>query len=465
MNTILLSFLFMLILFVVVGLWAIRHSKATSHDYLSASRSISPWLAALSAVATNNSGYMFVGMIGYTYVAGLSSIWLMVGWIIGDLSISLLTQRPLRIMAQRRNAHSFSGILAHWQGKDYTLLRKILGILTVLFLTLYASAQLGAGAKALHTLLGWDLFYGALTGAVIILFYSYSGGLRASIWTDALQSFVMIAAMGYLLYSGIETLGGITPTFEQLQNVRPDYMLWFSEKIGTNVMASAAFVLGWLFGGIGVIGQPHIVIRYLALDSAKSLNTMRIYYYSWFTLFYAATIGVGLVARLLIAPSEGFDPETALLVLSQQILPPALIGIMLAGLFAATISTADSLILSCSASLTRDFTDQPIESYRIVKLGTFGVTFAALLFAIGNSQTIFALVLDAWGVFGAALAPLILLLSLGKKMSEAQMILLLFTGLTTFFAWNAYGSPLLYAIAPAWFAVMLVYFASKKMTL
>jgi sodium/proline symporter len=456
-SAVLFSFLITLLLFLTVGLWSMRSAKRTSHDYLSASRSVPPWLAGLSAVATNNSGYMFVGMIGYTYLTGFSSIWLMVGWIVGDLMVSLAVHRPVRVMAQRRRAHSFSGLIAHWQGEERLTLRRVSGVFTLIFLTVYAAAQLNAGSKALQITLGWDPVLGAVIAAGVILFYSFAGGLRASIWTDALQSMIMIVSMGMLLFIGIVSFGGPEAVLQNLDQVGSGFLSWFPESFAGDYLEMFGFVTGWFFGGIGVIGQPHIMIRYMALDNARSLNRMRLYYYGWFTLFYAATIGVGLLARIAIPETAGFDAETALMVLSEQTLPSVLIGIMLAGLFAATISTADSLVLSCSATLTRDFTRQPLEAYKVAKLGTLLVTFTALLIALGNNKSVFALVLDAWGVFASVFGPLIFLLAIGKKISERASLLLLFTGAAAFYLWSLYGWSTMYAIAPAWGIVLVVY--------
>ena len=291
-------------------------------------------------------------------------------------------------------------------------------ILFTFGLTVYAAAQLGAGSKALSVTFGWHPVIGSAVGAAVILLYSFAGGLQASIWTDVLQSFIMIGAMFLLLIVTMESLGGFEATLAALQKVQAGYLNLFPSTWQENGTGNLGFIVGWLFGGIGVIGQPHIMIRYLALDNVRSLNRMRLYYYTWFTLFYAATIGVGLLARVIIPETEGFDAETALLVLADKTLPSFLIGVILAGLFAATISTADSLVLSCSASLTRDFTRRPLETFRVAKLGTLVVTTAALGIALLNDKSVFALVLDAWGVFASALGPLIFLLATGYRIPE-----------------------------------------------
>lgn len=460
-NSILFSFFTTMILFVIVGLLSMYRSKHTSHDYLTASRSVAPWLAGLSAIATNNSGYMFIGMIGYTYSVGLPAIWLMVGWIIGDFIASLTVHRQVRIKSQELHAHSIGGLISHWQGEDYHLLRRVIGALTLIFLTVYTAAQLGAGSKALETIVGWDRTLGASIAALVILFYSFAGGLRASIWTDALQSFIMIISMVMLLVISVEELGGLSVLFNDLNTIQPGYMEWFPVRLENDYLSIGGFIIGWLFAGIGVIGQPHILIRYMALDDVNSLNRMRFYYYTWFILFYAATIAVGLVTRIAVPEVESFDPETALLVLSQQTLTPYLVGIMLAGIFAATISTADSLVLSCSASLTRDFTKEPLDTYKAAKLGTVTVTASALIIALTNNKTIFALVLDAWGVFASALGPLIFFLAIGQKIAERTAIFLMLLGIAVFYLWSLYGWSTVYAIAPAWLVVIFAYLFIK----
>lgn len=213
------SFIVFLLVFLAIGLSSLFKSRGTSEDYLVAGKSVPAWLTGLSAVATNNSGYMFIGMIGLTYQIGLSSIWLMIGWIIGDLMASLLTLEKLHRASRSRAIHSFGGLLAHWHGTDHHALRRLAGILTVFFLTLYAAAQLKAGSKATAVLLGWEPSIGVLTGAVIVLLYSMAGGLRASIWTDAAQSIVMILGMLMLIFGGLEIAGGWQAAWAQLAQV------------------------------------------------------------------------------------------------------------------------------------------------------------------------------------------------------------------------------------------------------
>ncbi|MCF7820832.1 MAG: sodium/proline symporter [Mariprofundaceae bacterium] len=459
------SFIAFLLLFVAIGAASMLKQQRNTTDYLIAGRNVTPWLAGLSAVATNNSGYMFIGMIGLTYATGLSSIWLMIGWILGDLAASLLIMKRLREATEAHDIHSFGGLLAEWHGTDFNLLRRITGLLTILFLGAYAAAQFTAGSKALHVLFGWDITTGAIIGAILVLIYSYSGGIRASIWTDAAQSFVMISAMSVLMFTATTSFDSTSTILDSLNRVQPGFMDWFPD---TSLFGILLFVVGWVFAGFGVAGQPHIVVRYMALDRPDHINRFRYWYYSWFTLFYSATIIVGLLARLLLPDTAGydgstFDAELALPMISQQLLPDVMVGLVLAGLFAATMSTADSLVLSCSASLSRDLLPERKLGYTATKIMTAVVVLVALALSLSNNQSVFALVLIAWGLLASAFAPLLTLYALGHRPSEKAAITIMGAGISAFLLWRELGlSEIAYEIMPAIVTGLSTYYLLPK---
>lgn len=456
---IILSFCFFLLIFTLIGLASVVKSRHDSLDYLLAGRQVKSWLVGLSAVATNNSGYMFTGMIGFTYVTGLSSIWLMIGWLLGDLAGSFFIHKRLRIATESSDQYSFSGVLSHWNGTDYRKLRFICGLISLIFMGAYAAAQLNAGSKALHVLFGWDLSAGAMIGSTIVLMYCFVGGIRASIWTDAAQSVVMIVSMTMLLIFAIQSAGGVEEALLRLQEVSPVYMSWMPSELPVQGwLGPLLFVIGWCFAGFGVVGQPHIMIRFMTLDKPQNIAMARIYYYSWFTLFYAVTIAVGLMARILIPSMESFDSELALPIMSAQLLPPVLVGLMLAGLFGAAMSTADSLILSCSASLTRDFFIGKKENFWITKLSTVLISLLVLGIALSGNKSVFQLVLYSWAVLAAAFGPLLIVYCLGQQVSERLAIAMVLTGAATVIVWTQLGwSRFIYEIAPGILSGLLVF--------
>nr|VFJ62437.1 MAG: sodium/proline symporter [Candidatus Kentron sp. DK]VFJ67347.1 MAG: sodium/proline symporter [Candidatus Kentron sp. DK] len=453
---ILTSFILFMIVFLLIGVTSVYWSKNTVDDYLIAGKSVPPSLVGLSAIATNNSGFMFVGMIGFTYLWGLSSIWMMVGWILGDMTASLLTVRRIKQVSKAENIHSFGGLLSHWHGTDYKTLRVVTGVLTVLFLTVYAAAQLKAGSKATASLLGWEMSTGVFLSAGIVLIYSMAGGIRASIWTDVAQSIVMIIGMSVLVVMGLRAAGGMEMALMQLATVSPDYMNWSPAKdTGLQV---ALFIAGWFFGGVP-IGQPHIVIRFMSLNDEKNINRMRVYYYGWYILFYGATIIVGLLSRFVLSGAgNSFDAELALPNMASELLPPAFVGLILAAMFAATMSTADSLILACSASVTRDIHQNERHSLWVTKLATLSILVVAVLIALSGNRTVFSLVMDAWGMLSSAFAPLVVLYSLGRRISEPLALMMIFVGLATFAVWNLAGmSSVIYSAAPGIVSGFIVY--------
>lgn len=449
-----------MLFFAAVGISSSLKSKKTTQDYLLAGQDVKPWLAALSAVATNNSGYMFIGMIGYTYLVGLSSIWIMFGWIFGDYVMSLFVHKNLRHITQQRKALSFAHVLSSWHGTDYKKLRMLSGLITVIFLSVYAAAQLKAGSKALHVMLGWQYYVGAIMGAFIVLLYCFSGGIRASIWADAAQSFVMIGAMAILFFYAIGDAGGWSSFIDKMQHVSPNYLNILVSDYGSPYFATVLFIAGWLFAGFGVVGQPHIMIRFMTVDKPDNMKKATNYYYAWYVAFSILTIGVGLAARVIIPSAADFDAELALPTLSTQLLPEILVGLVLAGLFAATISTADSQILSCCASLTNDFTKKKA-GYLVTKLGTLGVTSFALTIALVGSNSVFDLVVVSWSALASAFAPLLFTYALGKKVSENLAIAMMIAGLLALFLWRYFGlNALIYEAAPGVLMGLLVYYCS-----
>jgi len=448
------TFIAFLLLFLAIGLASYFFSQKTTEDYLVAGKSVPPSLVGLSAIATNNSGFMFIGMIGMTYTTGLSAIWLAVGWIIGDFIANLTAVKKIQTVSRAQNIHSYGGLIAHWQGKDYKKVRLLVGLLTVIFLTVYAAAQLKAGSKATSSLLDWSAEAGIIISAFVILAYSFVGGLRASIWTDVAQSIVMIGGMLLLLFVGLTHFGGMDATLEKLHAVSDTHMLWFD---GSN-FELLLFIIGWMAGGLGVLGQPHIVIRFMTLDKVENVVKMRVYYYTWFVIAFFTTVAVGLLTRLVIPDINGFDAELALPNMANQLLPQFLVGMVLAAMFAATMSTADSLVLACSASLTRDILPQRRFGLMMTKFVTFLILMTAMMMALSNSDTVFTLVLYAWGILSVAFVPLVIVYALGKPVSETTAIAMMVAGPIGYLLWkNSEFTSLIYAVAPGILAGLATY--------
>lgn len=435
------SFFICLALVLLIGLSSARQAKASAADYFVASRSVPPWLVGLSAVATNNSGYMFIGLIGYTYAVGIQSVWLMVGWIAGDLIGSKVAHERMRDEAERVHANGIISLLARWGDTRNRSWQILAALVSVAFLCTYAAAQISAGGKALEGMLDIPMAIGMGMVALVVIAYSIAGGMRASIWTDAVQSLLMVVSMVVLLLAAVNHLGGLQAVFQQAGAIDG-----FLNPSPTNLdvpgfIGPLAFVVGWMFAGAAALGQPHIVSRFLALQNTRQMNQVRWWYYSYYLLFYCFATAVGLLSRLYFGESTGFDPEMALPNMARDLLPPWLAGLMLAGIFAATMSTADSLVLSCSSALTQDLPRNPSENRWLLKAATGFTTLFALGIGLWSEQSVFSLVVWAWGTLGAAFVPILIWQVLGAKLNSLAMLCMSSTGVMATVAWKFYGFP------------------------
>jgi sodium/proline symporter len=435
-----LSFVSFLFLFVLIGIISGLKSKKTSEDYLLASRLEKPWMIALCAVATNNSGYMFIGIIGYTYLNGLAVIWIFLPLIIGDYCASLFAYKNIRVASAKIKAISFPETLSRWSGKEFKIVRYLSSFILVIFLAVYAGAQLRAGGKAMHVLFNWSYDIGAIIGAVIVLIYCFAGGIRASIWTNTAQSFVMIFSMAMLFFVALNYHGGFENFSNSLQKIEGDYLSLFPKNAIENpFLGIGLFVFGWFFGGFGIIGQPHIMTSFMAMSQPDDIKKIRLYYYSWYIIFIILTILTGLISRILIPNFAGYDPELSLPILSQMVLPKFLIGFILAGIFSATMSTADSQILCCSATITNDLIKNRKKSYLIAKTSTIFITFITLIIALIDNQSVFSLVMYGWLALACSFTPIILIYSLEKNPTENLIIGSMLTGFISMMIWRISG--------------------------
>ena len=430
MNAIALSFIFFLILFTVVGVYAATQKQDTTADYLLAGRNVNPWAIALSALSTGQSGFLFTAQVGYAYTQGISSIWLAIGWAIGDYLAWTLVFKRLRQVSEASDSETVPAFLAQKQpGSRWISI--VSALITIFFLGTYAAAQLLAGSKALNSLFGWDYAWGIIIGAVVVVLYCFSGGIRASIWTDSVQTVVMIAALILLFIFTIIAGGGVGNLYADLGQIDANLTALFPSDLAWGFLP---FFIGWLVAGFGAVGQPHIVVRAMALDSADNMGKARDIRTICGIITAFAAIFIGLAGRVLL-PSIN-DPELALLDLSQELLPGILVGVMLAGLFAATISTADSQILSCSAALTQDLFPGLAKSYKYAKIGTLVVTAIVLAIALANNDSVFGLITFAWSILASGLGVLLILRSYNKPVSTPVAIAMMILGISASMIWK-----------------------------
>lgn len=450
------AFIGFLVLIVFVGIYSSSYKQSTTADYLLASRDVNPWLTALSAMSTGQSGMLFLGQVGFAYKIGVSAIWLTIGWAIGDYLAWLFFFKRLRQLSEDTSSDTVSHFLAQKTfGNRWISI--VSGIIIIAFLGSYAASQLVAGSKALSVVFDWNYYLGIVLGAVIVIVYCFSGGVRAEIWTDTVQGVVMIGSLLLLLVVAIAHCGGFGELWTQLNAINTQ-LVNFSP---TNLpLGFIPFFVGWIVAGFGVIGQPHILTRAMAIDSPENVKlALNIKILASLITSFSA-FGVGLVSRVVLPDliTNG-DPELALFYLAEDLLPAFFVGIMLAGVFAATMSTADSQILCCSAALTQDIAPQFAKSYRMVKLGTLTVAAIVMSIALAGDDNVFLLVTSSWSALAAGLGPLILIRIGQLPIKTSVALLMMIVGIVVAIAWSSVfkWSNLIYEVVPGMTAGFIVY--------
>ena len=450
------TFIIFLLLFTAVGIYSATRKQNTTTDYLLASRNVNPWLTALSAMATGQSGLLFIGQVGFAYKIGISSLWLTIGWAIGDYLAWWFVFQKLRKLSEETASDTVSSFLSQ-NMKGSRALAILSALITIAFLGSYAAAQLVAGSKALNAVFGWNYNLGIIIGAVIVVIYCFSGGIRASIWTDAVQATIMIGSLLLLLVVAVVNCGGVGNLWKSLAAIDPTLIDWNARSSPWGFMP---FFLGWIVAGFGVVGQPHIMVRAMAIDSAEHIGLARNLKTSLGLINSVSATGIGLAARVMMPDlMTSGDPELALPYLSLELLPVVLVGLMLAGLFSATMSTADSQILSCSAALTQDIFPQTAKSYKLTKIGTLTVTAVILAIALAGDNNVFALVTFSWSALASGLGPLLILRVWQQPVTWPTASAMMVIGIATAWIWNLglHLSGAIYEVLPGMAAGMGVY--------
>ncbi len=432
----LLSFLLFMGFFAGVGLASMRVKQDTTDDYLVAGRGMHPALAALSAVSTWNSGYMFIGFIGFIFLQGYSGIWIGVVSTLGQAVAWIWLYKFIQKEGNERGVRSLSSLVSKTRGAPEA---KLAGILSVVFLAIYAAAQLVAGGVALRAMLGWSEVVGILIGFVLVVAYCYAGGIRASIWTDAAQSCVMIVGSSILCYVAVSEVGGFSGLHDSLKAVDPGMV----NLLPANLTFGITLWIGAFFlGGLGVAGQPQVVSRVMTLKDDKDRKEAAIWFFVWQTPFIVLMFIIGLACRAIFLDLDASQAQDGLPLLAMEVLNPFLAGVILASIFAATMSTADSQVLACTAAITDDVKLEWSQDHKTTKIVTMVVavfvTFIALIGQQfpGFGDSVFALVVLAVYGLGGIFVPLLLIRMMGYEPDTEHTIWMMVAALSAVIVWS-----------------------------
>ena len=431
------SFLLFMCAFAGVGLASMWVKEDTTDDYLVASRGMHPALAALSAVSTWNSGYMFIGFIGFTYTMGYSIIWIGFGSLIGQIIAWIWLYKFIQQSANERGVRSLSSLVSEVTGSPEA---KLAALFSILFLAVYAAAQLTSGGKALYVMLGWSEVIGILIGFVLVVAYCYAGGIRASIWTDAAQSCVMLVGSTILCWISIQEVGGLSGLKSGLNAQDPA----LTNLLPPNLMFGLTlWIAAFFLGGLSVAGQPQVVSRVMTLGNDKDRKEAMIWFFVWQTPFIVLMLIIGLASRVLFTESD-FDAELGLPMMAMETMPAIGVGMILASIFAATMSTADSQVLACTAAITDDIKPEWNQDHATTKKVTIAVAAFATLISIGGlyvpgGDSVFQLVVFAVYGLGGVFVPLLIIRWAGYKPDTTHSISMMVAAFSGVFIWTVLG--------------------------
>jgi SSS family solute:Na+ symporter/sodium/proline symporter len=456
-----------------IGFYAYKKSTSDVSGYMLGGRSLSPSVAALSAGASDMSGWMLMGLPGAMYISGMSSLWIAIGLVIGAFLNYIIVAPRLRTYTEVANdSITLPDFFENRFNDKSRMLRIVSSVVIIVFFTLYTSSGIVAGGKLFESSFGLNYEIGLYVTAGVVVAYTLFGGFLAVSLTDFVQGCIMFIALVLVPFVTISEVGGLTEMQTSISQINPNLLDVFSGVSVIGIISSMAW-------GLGYFGQPHIIVRFMAIRKVKDMPIARRIGMSWMIVSIIGAMATGFAGIAYIAKTGLAldDPETIFIVLSQILFSPLIAGFLLAAILAAIMSTISSQLLVTSSSLTEDlyktFLHKEANDKQQVLVGRISVAIVALVaiyLAYDRDSSILSLVSNAWAGFGAAFGPVIIASLYWKKMTRNGALLGMITGAATVLLWiylpftidGQSLSSLMYEIVPGFILCSLViYFVSS----
>ena len=449
MSLIGVIFIIYLTLLLGIGIRAFRYNK-TQEDYLLAGRSLGPWVTAFSERASGESAWLLLALPGAAIAIGLGEFWSVIGIIIGIICSWLLVAKKIRQETEKYNALTIPDYF-HKKYKDNSnIIRLFSTAIIAFFFLFYVSAQFHASGKVLNTLFNIDQVYGIIVGATIIILYTLMGGFYAVAWTDFIQGILMISTLIILPSVGFFVISkNDISIFSMLESASVVFGNNNSSFLrGSDGILAFVTVLGGLSWGLGYLGQPHLIIRYMAIRDAKDIKIARNIAIAWAIPGVFGSFMVGIISLSYFGPDyfQFNDPEKSMPLLATALLHPVLAGLFISGAVAAMMSTADSQLLVSTSAITEDFFHQYLKKdlseknllllnrIMILILGLIAFGIAIYSQIVGNN--IFSVVSYAWSGLGSAFGPALIMTLWWSKTTRKGVIAGMLVGFITTIFWS-----------------------------
>lgn len=451
-----------------IGWYAFRKTSDLD-DYMLAGRGLKPGVAALSAGASDMSGWLLLGLPGAIYLSGLIEVWIAIGLTIGAwLNWKFVAPRLRSYTEVSNNSITVPSFLENRLKDRSRLLRIVSGVIILVFFTFYVSSGMVAGGVFFESSFNSNYTLGMIIVAAVTISYTLFGGFMGATFTDVAQGVLMLLALIVVPIIGFVQVGGFAGMTESISAVDPSMLNFVAGGSVLAILSAAAW-------GLGYFGQPHIIVRFMALRSPQDAKAGRRIGIGWMVLTVLGAVSTALVGIAYFQQNPQLtltDPEAVFLSLSQAFFHPFVAGIVLAAVLAAIMSTISSQLVVCSSALVEDLynmvSKKTLSAKQGVILGRLGVlvvAIVAIILASGRNESILALVAFAWAGFGASFGPAVLLSLFWRKLTMQGALAGMIVGAAIVFAWgNSPLSSTMYEIVPGFFANLAVAVVVSRLT-
>ncbi len=457
-----------------IGIYAYSATKGDVTGFMLGGRNLNPAVTALSAGASDMSGWMLLGLPGAMYISGLSSAWIALGLTLGAYLNYLLVAPRLRVFTELLDdAVTIPEYFERRFDDRGHLIRILSSVVIIIFFAIYTTSGVVAGGKLFESSFGLNYELGLFITAGVVVAYSTFGGFLAVSTTDFVQGCIMFLALILVPIVTLNQIGSVAQTQHYLMELSPAML-----TLGGGSLLGILSAASW---GLGYFGQPHIIVRFMAIRSVREIKVARRIGMSWMIISLTGAIAVGLVGAAYIKSIDGnlSDPETIFIFLSNTLFDPLVSGFLLAAILAAIMSTISSQLLVTSCSLTEDiyhtFLRKKANDTELVLVGRFSIVAVALLaifLAHNRDSSILSLVSNAWAGFGAAFGPVVLLSLFWARMTRQGALAGIVVGASAVLFWiygdftinNQTPSDYIYEIVPGFFAGVIAIFIVSLLT-
>lgn len=471
---ILLPFIVYFLIVVAIGLYSARFSSKGMNEYFLGGRQMGRFVVALSAVASGRSAWLLLGFTGLAYMIGFSALWTAAGYIVIEFLLFVFYAPRIRKFSEENDCITVPDYFAARFNDKSGLLRIIIVIVFLIFMVTYVGAQFVAGGKAFSASLGVPVLAGLLITAFIVLLYTILGGFLAVSLTDVVQAIFMIIVLVAIPVVVIYNLGGWENTMNILGGLTQiDKSGVANSGLGELLnpfSLSLVGAMGALGIGLGSPGSPHVIVRYMSIKDPDQFTWTAVVGTVWNVVMAGGALFIGMAGRARfndISEVSGGDVENVFLNLAEVYLHPALVGLLLAAIFAAIMSTADSQLLVAASSVVRDLYEKILKKGEVPdqkrmtlysRLAVTSLVVLSVLLAIFVQDLVFWFVLFAWAGLGAAIGPTSILALFWKRTTRAGVIAGLLTGTVTVFVWKLTGLSklIIYELIPGFVLAFLV---------